>query len=88
MTAAKIKAMTMKAFCFRFKNITSMMPRRPKTMRTMGNSKAMPKGNVKVIKNDKYDSRENMGSSVLVAKPMKNWMASGKTRKKEKARPR
>ena len=39
------------------------------------------------MKNDRYAERENMGCNDTVAKPMKNWIAAGRTQKKAKAEP-
>ena len=53
----------------------------------MGSSKPRAKGSRKAMKKDRYDAKENMGCREAVAKPMKNWTAAGRTKKKAKAEP-
>ena len=86
-TPAKMKARRMKTRRLAFSMAAVTSPRRDRTRRTRGSSKPRAKGRRKAMKNDRYAERENIGCNDTVAKPMKNWIAAGRTQKKAKAEP-
>lgn len=86
-TPAKTKARRTKTRRLALSMAGVTRPRRDRTRRTRGSSKPRAKGSRKAMKKDRYDARENMGCREAVAKPMKNWTAAGRTKKKAKAEP-
>jgi hypothetical protein len=87
MTAPITKDITNTTLRLELKKDELIIPSFAKTKITSGNSKINPNGKRNEMTNDKYSPSENSGCNSAVAKPIKNLIPAGNTKKYEKVNP-